>query len=70
MVRLNNSLRCVRVTSDKLLEVGIAQSTSDRQNSIDAIVENQPTCAGDATALVVVATLVVIRQTKSAPVAT
>jgi len=60
-IGLNNSLRCVRVTSNQILHVRIAQRTSHRKHTIDTVIQDQASCTSNSLAFILIAALVIVR---------
>ena len=52
------------MSGDQVLHIGIPQCSCNSKNAINAVVENQTTSAGNPTAFILVATLVVVREAK------
>ena len=53
------------MASDEVLHVGVTQRSGNSKDTVDTVVENESSSAGNALALVLVTALVIIRQTKS-----
>src|SRR5579862_2608494 len=69
-VRLYYCFRGVRVASDQILHVRVSQGPRNGKYPINTVIKNQTTGIGNTLALVFVAALVVVRQTKSFAVTT
>ena len=64
MVWLNDRLCCVRVSCHQVLEIRIAQSSRDRKDPVDPVIENKPTGFGDALPFILIVPFVIIRQSQ------